>query len=408
MKILLAHNFYGSSAPSGENTVYHAEAALLHHEGHEVIEFTRHSDEIRRRGAAGTLHGALFTPWNPFSAAKLRWVLQRVRPDLLHVHNFFPLLSPAIFHATAGSETATVMTLHNYRLFCAAGIPMRNGHPCTLCLDGKSVVPALRFGCYRNSRMATAPMALMIALHRGIQTWSRHVDAFIALSAFQKGLMAQAGLPEATIHVKPNFYPNPPAVFPWDGREDKIVFIGRLSEEKGVQVLIQAWKQWGSDAPPLEVIGDGPLRETLTETARKQGLDGKILFSGQLPFAEVYQHLSRARLLVLPSLCFETFGMVACEAFALGVPVAASRLGPLPDIVKEGVCGSLFEAGNKKDLLRAVRALWLDQTRLAELAEGARKEFEDKFTADVNCQMLLDIYERAIQRRRRRREPRMA
>jgi len=402
MKVLLSHNYYGSSAPSGENTVFQAEAALLRQEGHDVIEFTRHSDEIRERGAVGTLQGALSTPWNPFSAAKLRRVLQHMRPDVLHVHNFFPLLSPTVFHATVGSETATVMTLHNYRLFCAAGIPMRNGRPCTLCLDRKSVVPALLFGCYRASRLATVPMALMIALHRGIHTWSRHVDAFIALSGFQKNLMNQAGLPEISIHVKPNFYPDPPAALPWDSREDKIVFIGRLGEEKGVHLLVQAWKQWGADAPPLEIIGDGPLRETLTETAAKEGLEGKILFLGQLPFAEAQQRLSRVRLLVLPSLWFETFGLVACEAFAFGIPVAASRLGPLPDIVPEGRAGALFEAGNVEDLLRVVRGLWSNQALLSQMAVKARKEFEEKYTADVNYRTLMQIYEAAIHRRKRR------
>ena len=160
MKIILAHNFYGSSAPSGENAVFHAEAELLRREGHHVIEFTRHSDEIRGRGTFGTFQGALATPWNPFSAAKLRRLLRRERPDVLHVHNFFPLLSPSVFHAAASSETATVMTLHNYRLFCAAGIPMRNGRPCTLCLDRRSVAPALWFGCYRDSRLATARQVL--------------------------------------------------------------------------------------------------------------------------------------------------------------------------------------------------------------------------------------------------------
>ncbi|MFH1858259.1 MAG: glycosyltransferase family 4 protein [Candidatus Omnitrophota bacterium] len=400
MKVLLAHNFYGSSAPSGENTVFLAESALLRQKGHCVLEFTRHSDEIRGRGAVGTLQGALSTPWNPFSANKLQSVLRWERPDILHVHNFSPLLSPSIFHAAAGFETATVMTLHNYRLFCAAGIPMRNGKPCTFCLDQKSVIPALRFGCYRGSRVATAPMALMIALHRGLQTWKHHVDAFIALSGFQKGLMAEAGLPDAAIHVKPNFYADPPDALPWVRRKDKIVFIGRLGEEKGVQVLIQAWKAWGAKAPLLEVIGDGPLRKALSEAVSGDGLGGKIVFRGQLPFDETQQSLSRARLLILPSLCFEGFPMVVREAFALGVPVVASRLGPLPDIVKEGVAGALFEAGNAEDLLRVVRSIWSDQDRLAELAGGARKMFEEKYTADTNYLTLMEIYEAAIRRRR--------
>ncbi len=266
MKILLAHNFYGSASPSGENTVFHAEGDLLRQMGHEVLEFTRHSDTILGKGAAGTLEGALSTPWNPFSAQELKRVLRRERPDILHVHNFFPLLSPSIFYATSGSETATVMTLHNYRLFCAAGIPMRQGRPCTLCLERKSVLPALRFGCYRDSRSATTPMAAMIELHRILGTWKQHVDAFISLSGFQKDLMSGAGLPRNKMYVKPQFYPNPPGAMPWNQRADRVIFVGRLGEEKGVHCIIEAWRVWGKDAPPLEIIGDGPLRRTLVES----------------------------------------------------------------------------------------------------------------------------------------------
>lgn len=401
MKILLVHNFYNSAIPSGENRVFLAEAALLRKKGNAVIEFTRHSDEIRERGVIGTFQGAFSTPWNPFSEKKILSVLHHERPDIMHVHNFFPLLSPAIFYAAKGFGTATVMTLHNYRLFCAAGIPMRNGRPCTLCLDSKSVASALRYGCYRGSRLATVPMALMIMLHRSMHTWWHHVDFFVALSDFQKCLMAEAGLPNEAIRVKPQFYPDPPDAQPWEGREKKVIFIGRLSEEKGVEVLLEAWRAWGSNAPLLEVVGDGPLRMKLSQTASGIGLAHRIAFVGQLPFDETQQHLSSARLLVIPSLCFEGFPMVVREAFALGVPVVASRLGPLPDIVEEGVAGALFEAGNAQDLLRTLRSLWTDQDRLAKLAAGARETFEKKYTADINYRMLIDIYRTAIKRRQR-------
>ncbi len=349
----------------------------------------------------GTFQGAFSTPWNPFSEKKILSVLHHERPDIMHVHNFFPLLSPAIFYAAKGFGTATVMTLHNYRLFCAAGIPMRNGRPCTLCLDSKSVASALRYGCYRGSRLATVPMALMIMLHRSMHTWWHHVDFFVALSDFQKCLMAEAGLPNEAIRVKPQFYPDPPDAQPWEGREKKVIFIGRLSEEKGVEVLLEAWRAWGSNAPLLEVVGDGPLRMKLSQTASGIGLAHRIAFVGQLPFDETQQHLSSARLLVIPSLCFEGFPMVVREAFALGVPVVASRLGPLPDIVEEGVAGALFEAGNAQDLLRTLRSLWTDQDRLAKLAAGARETFEKKYTADINYRMLIDIYRTAIKRRQR-------
>jgi len=195
MKILLVHNFYGSMAPSGENEVFLNENKLLQGTRQEVFQYTRHSNEIRNRGLAGTLQGALATPWNPFSLNELRKRIKDSQPDVMHVHNTFPLLSPVVFKSVRDTRTATVLTLHNYRTFCSAAIPMRNERPCVECMEQRSVYPALRYGCYRNSRTATLPLAVMIALHRKLGTWQKDVDAFIALSQFQKRMLSSAGLP---------------------------------------------------------------------------------------------------------------------------------------------------------------------------------------------------------------------
>lgn len=396
MKILLAHNFYGSEAPSGENTVYQAERDLLRARGHQVIEFTRHSDDIRSRGAAGLLQGALATPWNPFSAAALRQLILRERPDVVHAHNTFPLISPSIFSAAQGLGVSTVLTLHNYRTFCAAGIPMRDNLPCTQCLDRKSVLPALHYGCYRGSRLATLPMAAMIALHRGLGTWQRHVDAFIALTAFQRDKLVAAGLPAERVHLKPHFYPEPPVPLPWPEREGKVAYIGRLGPEKGLNSLVEAWRLWGVAAPPLELIGDGPERAALERSIAAAGLDGKVALLGQLSFSETQERLAQARLLVLPSLCYEGFPMAIREAFALGVPVAGSRLGSIPCIVEDGRTGVLFNPGDAPDLLRAVRTVWGNATALEGMGLATRAEFEDKYTADRNYAALMAIYAATI------------
>jgi len=402
MKILLVHNFYGSSAPSGENTVYLDELDLLKRRGHQVIEFTRHSDEIRNRGFAGAMKGALATPWNPLAAQKLRRILNTEQPDVMHAHNTFPLLSPAVFRAALGMKTATVLTLHNYRIFCAAGIPMRNGTPCTECLNRQSMIPSLRYGCYRSSRLATLPLSFMIALHRKVGTWHKDVDAFIPLTDFQRVKMADAGLPKERMHTKPHFYPDPPGALPWEKHNPKVVFVGRLGPEKGVNLLLDAWNLWGNGAPFLELIGAGPERQKLETNVNQSGLQNKIHFSGQLPFSQVQEKLSRASLLVLPSLCFEGFPMAIREAFALGVPVAASRLGSLPFLVEEGKNGILFTPGDPADLFNKIRNLWDHPEKLAEMGHRAREDFEAKYTAEVNYDLLLDIYRTAIDMRRRR------
>ena len=365
MRIVLAHNYYGSSAPSGENTVFELEAQLLRQKGHTVIELTRNSDEIRNQRAWGTMRGAFSTPWNLFSKRAAESLIGKVVTDILHVHNSFPLLSPSVFYAARNSKTATVLTLHNFRTYCAAGIPMRDERPCLDCLDTRSVWPALRHRCYRGSLAATIPMAAMIWLHRCLRTWELQVDAFIALTEFQKETLCAAGLHRERVFVKPHFYPAPPNPIPWGEREAKVVFIGRLGVEKGCHVLLEAWRRWGIDAPHLEVIGDGPERLKLESFVGETGLNKKVNFRGQVSLEEVNESLRKAWLLVVPSLCYESFGMVILEAFALGVPVIASKIGSLPCLVDEGITGELFDPGNPDDLLDKVTNAWATPNKLS-------------------------------------------
>lgn len=389
------HNYYGSSAPSGENLAFELERDLLERGGHEVRTFARHSDELRRpgwRGWMGALRGAAATPWNPLAAAALRRVVLAFRPEVVHAHNTFPLLSPAIFPSVP-APAARVLTLHNYRLLCPAGIPARDGRSCTECLDRRSVVPALRHGCYRGSRLATAPLALNVALARTAGTWQRHVEAFITLTSFQRDRMVAAGLPAGSVHVKPNFYPGWPAVRPFADRQGA-VFVGRLSEEKGVRHLLEAWRAWGAEAPPLRVVGDGPLRADLEAQARSGGVE--VTFLGQLPPEAAQAEIAGARLLVLPSVCFEGFPLVLREAFALGTPAAVSALGPLPDLVEQGEAGVTFRAADPRALLEAVRAAWLEPGGLERRAAGARAAFESRYSEARNLEILLEVYRQAV------------
>lgn len=396
MKVLLAHNFYGSSAPSGENLVFESEKALLLARGHEVSEFTRHSDEIRACGAWGAVQGALSTPWNPWMVHAMRQAVGDFQPAVVHVHNTFPLISAAIFSAI-GKRAARVLTLHNYRLFCPAAIPMRAGRVCTECLDRQSVVPALQHGCYRGSRLATVPLAANVALHRLLGTWNQHVDAYITLSEFQRERMVQAGLPASKVYVKPNFYPGKPVVVPWNERLKQVVFVGRLSEEKGLRTLLKAWALWGESAPQLRLVGDGPLHAEIQ--AQAVGLNVALL--GQLSAEEAQAEIACAQLLVLPSECFEGFPMVLREAFAFGTPAAVSNLGPLPSIVQSGQNGLVFMPGNAASLLGVLCGAWAQHNLLEKLGRGARQAFEEHYNEDANHQTLLEIYEQAIVENRR-------
>lgn len=392
MKILLGHNSYVSRNPSGENQVFAVEQQLLRKNGNTTDTFTRHSDDIHAKGARGVIEGALATPWNPLMAYAIKKRIATFKPDVVHIHNTFPLISPSIFRAI-GNRATRVLTLHNYRLFCPAAIPMRDGNVCTECLDKRSPLPAMIHGCYRSSRAATLPLAISVGLHRALGTWTNKVDAFICLSDFQRELMIDAGLPREKVHVKPNFYPGNPKVVAWTERKPYVVFAGRLTPEKGVINLVRAWQRWGAAAPELRLVGDGGLRGQLERMA--EGLP--IRFLGQLPAERAQAEIANARLQILPSECFETFGLVVVEAFAHGTPSAVSNLGPLPSIVEHGKSGVVFMPGAPESLLEEVRKAWDTPGLLEQLGRGARAEFESKYTEDANYATLMDIYRQAIE-----------
>lgn len=388
MKILMVHNYYGSAAPSGENLVFDLETALLKERGHDVVCITRHSDSLK--GFMGLMKGAISTSWSSLSAFEVKKIIDRFQPDIVHAHNTFPLLSPAIF--PAARKSTRVLTLHNYRIFCPAAIPVRSGNICTECLDRKSVIPAMRYGCYRKSRAATVPLAASVALHRLRGTWKNDIEAFIVLTEFQRDLMVRSGLPRSKVWVKPNFYPGQPTPIHYAERSGSVVFAGRLSYEKGVGDLIEAWRRWGPKAPELRLIGDGPLRAQLEEQAI--GLS-KISFLGQVSAHDAQSEIANAKLLILPSRWFEGFPLVLREAFALGTPSLVSNLGPLPDLVNCGA-GRTFEAGNIADLLEKSQSLLNDTELLSEMASAAYNAYVQNYSENNSYQQLMRIYDAAI------------
>jgi glycosyltransferase involved in cell wall biosynthesis len=401
MKVLLVHNFYGSTSPSGENAVVVAERDLLRAAGHEVSEFFVYSDWIREGGVGRLLWTGMLAPWNPFARSRLRRRIREDAPDVVHIHNVFPLLSPAVFSAADARGPAVVSTLHNYRTLCAAGLLLRRGKPCDECVGRKSALPAIRHGCYKDSRVMTLPVAAGISLHRRLLTYDKHVDAHIALTEFQKQQLVRGGLPAHKIHVKPNWCAADAQPLPWNQREPKVVFVGRVSAEKGVDNLLEAWRRWGAEAPKLEVIGDGPDLERLRTSANGE-LSGKVTFTGRMSQQEAHASLSRARLMVLPSVWPEGLPLVLREAFAFGVPVAASRLGALEELVEKPGGGRCFNAGDPQHLLQTVAQLWSDQTALERMGHRAFSEHQTRFNSTEALAGLERIYRWAMEARRRR------
>ena len=376
--ILSVHNSY--QQPGGEDGVFAAEAALLRSKGLRVAQYV----DSNQRISTGVV-AAASAIWNQYSYRRIRSFANEQHPDVAHFHNTFPLISPAAYYAMRRQRIPAVQTLSNFRLICPGGLLMRNGGPCEECIDGKSLHPALIHGCYRNSRPATISVCAMITAHRAARTWTRAVDLYIALSRFARAKFVEGGFPESRVVVKPNFVDPDPG--PGDGNGNYALFAGRLSQEKGICVLAEAWRQLPHI--PLLVAGDGPMNTI----AWPQGATPL----GYQPRERLLDLMKGAAILVFPSIWYECAPLTNIEALATGLPVIASNIGSLPEFVEHHRTGLLFRAGDADDLAQQVRWAFDHPDRLKEMSAAARHEFEAKYTAEINYRRLVEIYEMAIE-----------
>jgi glycosyltransferase involved in cell wall biosynthesis len=385
MNILVAHNFY--KQPGGEDQCVAAEVAMLRAHGHEVTQYCLRNESI---DTMGRVQLASRTIWSRTAFRELRELFRTHRPQIAHFHNTFPLISPAAYYAARAENIRVVQTVHNFRLLCANALLFRNGEVCEDCL-GKSIPwPGIVHKCYRGSRAASTTVATMLATHRMLGTWWKAVDVYIALTEFGRRKLVEGGLPADKIAIKSNFaYPDPG---PGAGAGRYAVFVGRLSAEKGVRALLEAWRHLGGELP-LKLLGDGPLAAAVQEAAAK---DTSIQWLGNLSLEDVYKLVGEAAFLVLPSQCYENFPRVVIEAFAKGTPVIVSKLGAMAAIVDDGRTGLHFKPGDPVDLAATVRRILADPLELARMRQAARLEFDQKFTADSSYRSLMAIYRRAL------------
>ena len=399
MKILIVHNYYGSAAPSGENKVFEVERAMLEKHGHEVVVYARHSDEIRNGNVIarlwGMVKGALCTVGNPFAARSVSKLCREFKPDVIHFHNTFPLISQLAVRA-ASKYAPVVMTLHNYRTACAAGVPTRGCKVCSLCLDKKCVLDGVKYRCYRGSLLATLPLAINIAIYRKLLP--KWVSRFVVLSEFQKRKMVEYGWSEKKIAVKGNFINHVEHIEQVE-KKDQIVYVGRLSKEKGVETLIKAFAiLCGRSETPaqsiwlknlkLVIVGDGVDRPELEKLATGSNVE----FMGYKPSEEARRIIAESKALVSPSNCWETFGLAAAEAMSVGTPSVVANLGGLPDIVQDGRFGDVFESGNADACVAAIDRL-LNRPDYDEMCAAAKREAETKYSEEANYGQLVKIYE---------------
>jgi glycosyltransferase involved in cell wall biosynthesis len=387
VKVLVVHNRYRSEQPSGENNVVDQEVELLAAAGHDVSLFERRSDDIETMSLAGKATVPLRVPWNRAVRTEVATRLRARRPDVVHIHNTFPLLSPSVLAACADTGVPAVATLHNYTMICPPGTLYRNGRLCTECV-GTTPFPALRHGCYRNSRLATAPMAVNVAVNR--RRWWSGVKRFFCISGAQREILVRAGMPASRLMVKHNFV-NDPGVRR-EGAGEHILFLGRLTAEKGVKLLMAAWEICGGElGVPLVLAGTGPMRDEVENWARHRD---DVRYLGLRNKTECQGLIARAVAVAAPSTWLEAFGLVVVEAMAAGVPTVAPAHGAFTELVEDGVTGLLHRPGDAASLADGLRRVRSDSNRAMGVA--ARRRYERDFTPAVGLARLIEGYEAAI------------
>jgi glycosyltransferase involved in cell wall biosynthesis len=386
MKILMLHNRY--LIPGGEDQVTMAETALLRDHGHEVELLEEDNRRVEQMSSARM---ALRAVWSRESYHRINQKLRSGSFDVLHVQNFFPLWSPSVYYAASRNRVPVVQTLHNYRLICVNSLFFRDQHVCEECMGRLLPWHGVLHACYRDSRAASVAVAGMVGAHKLAGTWRNRIRTYIAVSEFTREKYVAGGFPQEKIVVKPNFlHPSPE---PGNGGGGYALYVGRLSPEKGIATMLEAWKS-ASNPIPLKVVGEGPLAELVTAAGSTYP---KIEYVGSKSLSEVLDLMRNAEFLVFPSEWYETMGRTIMEAFAVGTPVVASRIGPPATMVIAGETGFHFQPGNVSELRERVEWCSRNLEQLCAMRTKARAAFEASYTGAANVEMLVSIYRTAKQ-----------
>lgn len=363
--------------------MFEAEAKLLRRHGHKVRQFRCANKEAIKAGLLRKTKFFMDAAWSNYGYQLVRRQIKDFRPDIVHVHNFFLILSPSIFQAAKDAGIPTVATLHNYRLLSPCSQFLRKGKLCEVCIN-RNPWRIMFYHCYRRSFWANYLRYRVYYISKKKHDWLNDVSAFIALTQFGKRKFIEGNVLPERIFVKPNFIEDP-----LNGQKPQYsghgaVFVGRLSAEKGLKTLMKAWRMIEY---PLAILGDGPMRKETEAYAYKN-----VSFYGTVSRKVVLEHMKNSKVLVFPSEWYEGFPCVLVESLAMGLPVVASNLGAMAEIIDNGRTGLLFEPGNPDDLRKKVQMLLEDRQLCKQIGFAARKTYLEKYTSEKNYNILLDIY----------------
>lgn len=386
MRILSIHNRYLQRG--GEEESYELEAQILRERGHQVDVYEENNLRLQKLPSLKILGKTI---WSQEAYRQVSHQLTTANYDVVHVHNFFPLISPSVYYAAHKARVPVVQTLQNFRLLCPNGLFLRQGQVCEDCLGKLIPYPGVVHGCYRDSKAASAGVATMLTLHRAFGTWKNLVDRFIALTNYDRDKFIAGDIPGDKIVVKPNIIHPDPGI--GEGEGNYAIFVGRLSVEKGIDTLLEAWQDLAPRIP-LKIIGEGPLEDLVVEATERTH---QIEWLGYKPLAELLDVVGQAKFFIYPSKWNETFSRVAVESFAKGTPViAAAGVAAMADLVEPGRTGLHFKLGDAEDLVAQVNWLLERPQTLAQMRIDARAEFERRYTPEENYRQLMAIYQDAI------------
>lgn len=387
MRIVVAHNRY--KCAGGEDSVMRSEVDMLQSAGHQVELLEADNSSIQSTGSKIVAATSLF--YSERSSRRMKKLLATFNPDVLHIHNWFPLLSPSIVSAAHDAGVPVIQTLHNFRMLCVNGILYRDGKVCHDCVGKTLPLNGATHGCYSSSRIGSTLVAAAFLYHRLAHTW-RGVSTFIALSEFQRDLLIRGGVDAARTVVKPNFVKQEQGA--GTGRGGYALFAGRLTPEKGIRTVLSAWER-DLIPMPLKIMGDGPLA---SEVQRRVAGMPRAEYLGQRTAPEVSSAMADARFIIFPSESYETFALTIVEAFSRGTPVLAADLESIWELVRDGETGLRFAPGDADDLAAKGRCLLSDTSAYRAMRLRCRSLYEERFTEEINYGLLMDIYGRVCVR----------
>ena len=394
MKIIVIHNYHRKGSASGDDQVFNVETKLLENYGNEVIRYTVSNDEFDDAGFVGKIKATLGMFWSMKNYKAVQRIIRKEKPDIVHVHTFFPLLSPSILYGARRCHVPVVATLHDTRFICPCATSLRGNKLCNQCADGH-YFRMIKYGCFKESRLQSLIVACIFKYHRIRKSFYRQIDKYICLNNNQIKLLGLAGFDQRKITKKYNFVPDEEAnVKPLNVEglpERYVVFYGRIGEEKGIRVLMKAWNKL-SDVS-LVVMGGGPLEKEFKNWADKKD---NVFFLGYTEHNKCLSIVKGSEFVVFPSIWYEGCSMVELETMSLGKGIVATDLGFSREAIKNEYNGMKFRLGKTGEFISIVRKLWNSPEKCTEMGINARREYELKYLPDDNYKALMDVYKKLV------------